>query len=207
PVKGKWNKQNKTFVKDTDSPVGTVDDLGFYSTDAGASAKEPNNRNDWDIAPDQGALALNSLTGKIGGFKKIDPCTDYQAGTIHWTVRSGTRAQADKRDATVTIHFNANDGSNKDCKPIGDLSAEVYVVDMLPEVIVNEEQMEMPIGRGVNDVVPPLAQAAADGTVTTKSFVGWAKSPNGDGRVQKISDLGRPEDIAGKTFELYAIYE
>lgn len=207
PVQGTLDEESGQFTKTEGVAAGTLDDLGAYVVTGDESAKDVKKTKEWDIAPDHGALALNSLTGKIGGFNAIDPCTDYQAGTIHWTVRAGTRAQADKRDASVTIHYNANDGANKDCVPIADQVVEVYDVGEMPQKVINATNYNLFIQPDGNDVTPPLAQAAADGTVTTKSFVGWAKSPNGDGRVQKISDLGSAADIAGKTFELYAIYE
>lgn len=208
PVQGTWDEQNKAFNKTDVAEETAIDDLGYYSTDDGSAAKDPKKTREWDIAGNHGALALNHLTGRIGGFSAIDSGTDYQAGTIHWTVRAGTRAQADKRDATVTVHFNANNGSNKDCVPIEDLTAVVYRVDSLPEKVVDESELRKPIQRDAADVMPPIVHVEPDGTSTTKHFAYWADSPDGGRQIGKFSDLGRDaEAIAGKTFELYAIYE
>jgi hypothetical protein len=208
PVQGTWDEQNKAFNKTDVAEETAIDDLGYYSTDDGSAAKDPKKTREWDIAGNHGALALNHLTGRIGGFSAIDSGTDYQAGTIHWTVRAGTRAQADKRDATVTVHFNANNGSNKDCAPLGDLTAVVFQPDSLPEKVVNAREFGKALAPEGGVVIPPKTYTQQDGTVVTKAFKGWSRQPDGSELVAWVSDLGRDaEAIAGKTFELYAIYE
>jgi hypothetical protein len=207
PVRGFWDEQNKAFKKANVSQAAMIDDLGNYVPDGSTIAKDPKRTKEWDIAANHGALALNHLTGEIGGFNTINPSTDYQAGTIHWTVRAGTRAQADERDATVTIHFNANAGSNKNCVPIKDQAVAIFDVDEMPKKVVNLTNYDTEIQRGATDVTPPIVYVESDGTSTTKSFAYWAESPSGGRRIGKISDLGDAEAIAGKTFELYAIYE
>lgn len=202
------NLQQDQFVD------GSLDELGNYSTTTNGENTagvpiNPINKNDWNILQKNGALGLNSLTGKIGGFSKIDPSTDYPAGVIHWTVRAGTRKQADTKDATVTIHFNSNNGSNKDCVPVADQKVVVLNVDKLPvrEDLAAGLNTAITAGTGVEG---PKTVTNADGTVTTYTFKEWRTSPdrNSGAKISKISDLGTSaSEIAGKTFEVYAIYD
>ncbi|MBR3384435.1 MAG: hypothetical protein IKG69_04410 [Atopobiaceae bacterium] len=60
-------------------------------------------RGDWDIAQ-QGELAINSLTGKIGGFGELDPSTKEKLATVHWTVAAGTAQQAAFNADQLLIH-------------------------------------------------------------------------------------------------------
>ncbi|MDO4537898.1 MAG: hypothetical protein Q4B54_07035 [Coriobacteriales bacterium] len=67
------------------------------------SAKAPT-AGDWDVAQ-QGELSINGLTGKIGGFDKLDPSSKEKIAAIHWTVAPGTAAQAAETANTLTIHL------------------------------------------------------------------------------------------------------
>lgn len=76
---------------------GTDISLASFLTEAAPK------RGDWDIAQ-QSELALNSLTGKIGGFGQLDPSTKSQIATVHWTVASGTAQQAARSADQLLIH-------------------------------------------------------------------------------------------------------
>lgn len=215
PMQGQSNEDGSSFVRgtaaegnDTDfKKEGSVDELGNYANLEAGAAINPVNKGDWNIAQKHGALALNNLTGTIGGFGKIDPSTDYKAGVIHWTVRAGTRDDADHKDASVTIHYHANNGSNKDCVPVPDQVEEVLEVASLPEKRVRSAGMSASVADGTG-VDAPSASVEANGTVITKRFKGWNTKADGSGQmVSTIANLGNAEDIAGKVFELYAIFE
>lgn len=211
PVAGMSDEAGSTFVP-TELPEGTPatqrDQLGNYASNAHGAEQSPANKNDWNIAQKHGALALNNLTGRIGGFKKIDPSTDYRVGAIHWTVRAGTRSQADKRDASVTIHYNSNNGSNVGCVPVEDQTVEVLQSSQLPNVQINDAGMDTALARGASDVTPPNPVLQADGSSVSYGFVGWNTQANGSGTfVSKVSDLGSAQDLAGTVQEVYAIYE
>lgn len=217
PYQGQSNDAGSTFTRGTATEgndtafvkEGTQDELGYYTSNGATSASasiNPKNKNEWNIAQKNGALALNGLTGKIGGFKNLDPSTDQQAGTIHWTVRAGTRAQADTKDATVTIHFNSNNGSNKDCVPVGDQKVVVLDTSVLPTKTALASGMSTAITAG-SGVEAPKQVTNADGTVTTYTFSGWKLNADGSGDVvSTVQGLGTAEQIAGKTFELYATF-
>ncbi|MDO4805788.1 MAG: hypothetical protein Q4A07_00930 [Coriobacteriales bacterium] len=216
PVQGQSDESGDAFTagtategNDTDFvKTGTKDQLGKYASKTHDAAVNPTNKNDWNIAQKHGALALNNLTGRIGGFGQISPSTDYQVGTVHWTVRAGTRAQADVKDATVSIHFNANDGTNANCVPIADQNVVVLQTSQLPEKVADSSAMNTALSAGAADVTPPKSYTDANGNVVSKTFVGWTRSADGSGAlVTKISDLGQAEAIAGEVFELYAKYE
>lgn len=216
PTQGQSDAEGSAFVRGTATEgndadyvkVGSVDQLGSYASKTSSEAVNPTNRNDWNIAQKHGALALNGLTGRIGGFGSIDPATDYQAGTIHWTVRAGTRAQADKRDASVTIHYNSNNGSNKNCVPVGDQIVQVLDSTKLPNRVADQGGMTTALDAGASDVTAPKTRTNADGTQTTWRFKGWYKNADGSGSaVTTIGDLGEASAIAGTVQELYAVYE
>lgn len=213
PVQGQSNEEGSSFTpgtategNDTDFvKTGAIDQLGNYASKTHEQAVNPQHKGDWNIAQKHGALALNNLTGHIGGFGKISPSTDYQVGTIHWTVRAGTRAQADTKDATVTIHYNSNDGSNADCVPVADQQVVVLQTSQLPSVVADTAAMNTPLSAGASSVVAPKSHTNPDGSVTTKSFAGWFKDAECNGTpVTTVADLGSAAEIAGKVFELYA---
>lgn len=187
---------------------GTIDQLGTYADKAHGEGIDPTHRDEWDIAQKNGALALNGLTGRIGGFGKLDPSTDYQAGTIHWTVRAGTRAQADEKDASVTIHYNSNDGSNAGCVPVADQKVRVLQTNALPNKVADAEGLATPVHAGAADVVAPHAVTHADGSETTYRFKGWNTRADGTGTwVATVSDMGSAAELAGTVQELYAVFE
>ena len=211
PVPGTSNADGSTFVAKTDGGepvVGTLDQLGTYVGEGQDGAKAPTYKDDWNIAGNDGALALNHLTGRIGGFDQVSAASDYQAGTVHWTVRAGTRAEAAVRDASVTVHFNSNNGSNAGCVPIGDQT--VQIIDPSTDAVISGSQhgMDEPLSPGASSVTPPKSITNVDGTTTTYRFVGWSTSPaGGEGTmVEKIGDLGEASQIAGKVVEVYAIF-
>lgn len=76
---------------------GTDISLASFLTEAAPK------RGDWDI-DQQGELALNSLTGKVGGFDTIDPSTKAKLATVHWTVAAGTAQQAAQNADQLLIH-------------------------------------------------------------------------------------------------------
>lgn len=90
---------------DTDDEVylnmkpGSGTDISLASFLTEAAPK----RGDWDVEQ-QGELALNSLTGKIGGFGQLDPSTKEKLATVHWTVASGTAQQAASNADQLLIH-------------------------------------------------------------------------------------------------------
>lgn len=210
PVAGTSDEAGSTFVPSElpeGTPVPQRDQLGNYASNAHGAEQSPANKNDWNIAQKHGALALNDLTGRIGGFNKIDPSTDYRVGAIHWTVRAGTRSQADKRDASVTIHYNSNNGSNAGCVPVEDQTVEVLQSSQLPEARVNDAGMDTALARGASDVTPPTPVLQTDGSSVSYGFVGWNTKADGSGTaVSKVSDLGSAQDLAGTVQEVYAIY-
>ena len=76
---------------------GTEDSFGAYLTEKAPKA------GDWDVTQG-GELALNDLTGKIGGFDSLDPSTKSKVATVHWTVAAGTAEQAAAKANRLTIH-------------------------------------------------------------------------------------------------------
>lgn len=216
PVQGQSDETGSTFTRGTATEgnesdyvaIGEIDQLGNYASRDHDNAKDPTHKGDWNVAQGHGALALNGLTGRIGGFGKLDASTDYQAGTIHWTVRAGTRAQADQRDATLTIHYNSNDGTNAGCVPVADQKVQVLMVDQLPDIVPNEEELAKPLARGASDVVAPKSYTRADGTVVNYAFKEWNTQADGQGTtVAKVGDLGTAQSLAGAVMEVYAIFE
>lgn len=214
PQVGTSDAQGSSFTP-TSGQTGTQDELGNYSNKTHAQAINPTNKGDWNIAQKNGALALNGLTGRIGGFDSVDPSTDYQAGTIHWTVRAGTRAQADVKDATVTIHYNSNNGSNANCVPVGDQSVQVLQTDALPNAVALSSGMDTVLSAGASSVTPPPSHTNADGSVTSYVFSGWNTKADGSGTtVRKVSDLAsvqgdanaKAASLAGTVQEVYAIF-
>jgi hypothetical protein len=88
------------------------------------------------------------------------------------------------------------------------LTAVVFQPDSLPEKVVNAREFGKALAPEGGGVIPPKTYTQQDGTVVTKAFKGWSRQPDGSELVAWVSDLGRDaEAIAGKTFELYAIYE
>lgn len=216
PVQGQSNEAGSTFVagaatEGTGSDfklVGEKDELGNYASLTHDQAQNPVNKGDWNIAQKHGALALNDLSGKVGGFGAIDAATDTQVGTVHWTVRAGTRAQADFKDASVTVHFNSNNGSNANCVPVGDQRVEVLRTQDLPNKVARDEGLLTPLDAGADDVVAPKSRTNPDGTVTSYRFAGWNTAADGSGKtVSTIGDMGSAEELAGTVRELYAIFE
>ncbi len=216
PVQGQSNETGSTFVPGAATEgasgdfklEGERDELGNYASLAHDQAQNPVNKGDWNIAQKHGALALNDLSGKVGGFGAIDAATDTQVGTVHWTVRAGTRAQADAKDASVTVHFNSNNGSNANCVPVGDQRVEVLRTQDLPKKVAREEGLSTPLNAGADDVVAPKSRTNPDGSVTSYRFVGWNTAADGSGKtVLTIGDMGSAEELAGTVQELYAIYE
>ena len=188
--------------------VGEKDELGNYANHTHGQVMNPVNKDDWNIAQKHGALALNDLAGRIGGFGAMDAATDTQVGTVHWTVRAGTRAQADAKDAIVTVHFNSNNGSNANCVPVGDQRVQVLRTQDLPNKVALEEGLSTPLDAGAEDVVAPRSLTNPDGTVTSYRFAGWNTAADGSGKaVSTIGDMGSAEELAGTVRELYAIFE
>lgn len=70
---------------------------------------EPANPGQWSIAQ-KGELALNGLTGKIGGFGNVDPSTKTQLASVFWTVAPGTASQVATNAQRITIHYVYPDG-------------------------------------------------------------------------------------------------
>ncbi|MDO4537327.1 MAG: hypothetical protein Q4B54_04135 [Coriobacteriales bacterium] len=191
---------NDSFAQD-----GSLDEFGAYVSES--KAINPTHRNQWNIAQKNGALALNNLTGKIGGFGAMSPATDYQAGVVHWTVRSGTRADADLHDASVTIHYHPNTGSNKNGTPIPDQETKVADTASLPDKVEIEGALNTKLSSGATLLDPPVSTTNADGTVTSWQFKEWNTKADGQGKtIATVGDLGTVSDIAGKTFEVYAIF-
>lgn len=172
--------------------TGTLDELGYYSTTAtGRNTQneflDPTHQNDWNIAQEQGALGLNSLTGKIGGFSKIDSATDYQAGVIHWVVRAGTRQNADTKDTTLTIHYNANNG-NRNPEASGDnsllkdqktaiLTYDAYTPGHDGGLSYNASVAQGAQLKSASSVIAPKQSTSSAGAVTTWAFAGWSLNP------------------------------
>ena len=215
PVQGQSDESGASFTPgaategatDEFNLTGSADELGTYASKTHGEAVNPKNKDDWNIAQKHGALALNDLTGKIGGFDAIDAATDTQIGTIHWTVRAGTRMQADKKDASVTVHFNSNNGSNANCVPIGDQRVEVLDSASLPNRVEKEGALATPLSAGAQDVSAPKSHTNPDGTVTSYRFAGWNTAADGSGTaVSTIGDLGSASELAGTVREVYAIY-
>lgn len=215
PVQGQSDESGSTFTAGAATEgtgddfvlTGAKDDLGNYANKTHGEAVNPQNKGDWNIAQKHGALALNDLSGKIGGFDAVDAATDTQVGTVHWTVRAGTRAQADKKDASVTVHFNSNNGSNANCVPVADQRVEVLQAGSLPNQVANEEGLTTPLSAGASDVTAPKSHTNPDGTVTTYHFVEWNTAADGSGTtVSTIGDLGSASELAGTVQEVYAIF-
>ncbi len=212
PTPGTSDKDGAGFTADVDdagnTKTGTQDQLGAYVSETGdVIRKDPTHKNEWNIAQNNGALALNGLTGRIGGFDHMDPSTDYQAGTIHWTVRAGTRAQADAKDATVSIHFNSNNGANADCVPLADQYVQVLKEDASGTFVADEAALQTAIARGADDLEAPKAHTNADGSVTSYAFAGWNTKADGSGKtIKTVGDLGAAASIAGTVQEVYAIF-
>lgn len=182
-------------VKSTDATysqykkVGNIDELGNYSvTTSGLNTEEemldPTVPGDWNIAQKNGALGLNKLGGVIGGFGQIDSGTDYQAGAIHWIVRSGTRAQADNKDCTLTIRYNANIGERTDGDNalMQDQKTKILTYTASTpghsSVLAYDQTTAQGAQLKADDVVTAPKQVTnSDGSVTTYAFRGWSLDP------------------------------
>ena len=205
PDSGHYNANS--FVKDN---TGHNDELGAY---VGDDPQSPTYKNDWDIVSG-GALALNGLGGGAGTgfvFDQMNPAVETQIGTVRWTVRLGTRAEADARDASVTLRFHANGGAPVSGQPLDDVSVPVLDAEALPEVQVIEgvEGTELP------DATDQLFYRVVNeyGNVNVREFEGWMISPDSIELVEDLSDIVEQldgvesvEDLAGKTITLYASY-
>lgn len=190
---------------------------------------DPTDPNAWNIAQKEGALILNDLDGTIGGFGSMNPATDTKAGTIHWMVRAGTRAQADAKDTSMTLHFNSNNGSNANCTPVGDQTMQIMTYDGTKQKLVMREDASLAgtnVLRAGTDVTAPRTVTNADGTQTTYTFQGWSIYPDAAERdnaepltnakaildavvadTTMYSDIESYEDAANTTIELFAFYE
>ena len=202
PVQGQSDETGADFTKQKPTEVASAD----YSTNSSSTAKyhdgaaddlhnymtqrDPVDKDAWNIAQKDGALGLNGLTGKIGGFGAITPATDYQAGVIHWTVRAGTRAESDVKDTTLTLRYNANNG-NRNMQYSGndgllvDQKAVILTYDNDPAVqafsydATNTTNTQVGAGLKASSVVTaPKSKTNADGTVTSYAFAGWSLSPD-----------------------------
>lgn len=205
PVRGTLAESGgtKTFSA-AENGTGQADQLGSYAN----AAKDPTYKNDWDIAQTNGAVALNELTGKIGGFGTIDPATDYQVGTVNWTVRSGTRAAADTKDTSVTIRFRTNGGFVMDGRSLDQQVVPVLDSAALPnQVALSDNVLSTALISGTGVLGK---RVIVGGGETTVSFKEWNTKADGQGQtVATIADLesgATAASLAGKTFVLYAIY-
>lgn len=205
PVPGVSNDAGTSFTSSltaAQESAITKDQLGNYTT----GASTPTDRNAWNIEQNNGALALNELTGRVGGFDQVDPSTGYQAGTIHWTVRSGTRAQADAKDSSVTIRYHSNNGSFANDVLTTDHVVQVLDVSRLPDMVANSTGASTALRAGTGNLTPPSPSVSTDGTVTSYEFKGWSKTPSGTTYVTTVGQLGTAAEVAGTVQNLYAIY-
>lgn len=188
---------------------GAIDELGWYSTTSTGHNKneadlDPRHPKDWNIAQENGALGLNNLGGKIGGFKNIDSSTDYQAGVIHWTVRAGDRVSADTKDTTLTIRYNANTGKRNTAQGVVDTDTDLLkdqkaviltYAEATPYIPADAENGTDAVeasdggftynGDGKTDylksgdsVIAPKTTTGSDGSTTSWAFAGWSLNPN-----------------------------
>lgn len=113
-------------------------------------------RGDWDVAQ-QGELALNSLTGKIGGFDAIDPSTKSQVATVNWTVAAGTAQQAAFSANEVLVHRVYPNGIISDytfsrSNPLGSLGDSWTWKLADGTVVTNSQEILDAVGAGVSEV-------------------------------------------------------
>ena len=229
-------------VKSTDATYsqyvqeGTVDQLGNYSvTTSGLNTKkemlDPTVPGDWNIAQKNGALGLNKLGGVIGGFGQIDSGTDYQAGAIHWIVRSGTREQADNKDCTLTIRYNANtgeraEGATGDTALLQDQKTKILTYTASTPGHSSALAYDQATARGAqlkadSAVTAPKQVTNSDGSVKTYAFRGWSLDPKADetgatvfvpGTNFTVDDVvqakaaGNETSLENGVLQLYAIY-
>lgn len=211
PVPGTSDESGTDFTPATDSNgsaiVGTLDQLGYYVDNGSGTGQNLSVKGDWNMTGDNGALALNHLTGRVGQFDTVNAATDCQVGAVHWTVRAGTREQSDARDASVTVHFNANTGSNANGVPIPDQTVQVLDAAQLPTKVADNTGMSSALSATSVNVTVPKSHKNADGTTTTYVFKEWNTKADGSGtKVVTISNLGSATDIAGTVQEVYAIF-
>lgn len=185
--------------------AGGTDEFGAY---VGDEAKNPTNKHDWDMAPGD-VIALDSLGGRTstdGVYSKISAAEDVQIGSVRWTVRVGTRSEADMRDASVVLRFNANGGTYLTNATLQDESIQVLDTEALPERVVAEtiEEPVLPSGEGVLELRTFNRQTSS---VQTKQFEGWYIDSQCLEPYEGLESLGDMDEIAGKTFTLYANYE
>ncbi len=212
PVPGTSNEAGTSFTPAKDGNgsaiVGDLDQLGNYVDNGSGTSQNLTDKGDWNITGDHGALALNHLTGRVGQFDKVNAATDYQVGTVHWTVRAGTREQSDARDASVTVHFNASTGSNANGVPIPDQTVQVLDAAQLPTISEDRVGLATAISATAANVTPPKSTKNVDGTTISYVFKEWNTKADGTGtKVTTISNLGAAADIAGTTQEVYAIFQ
>ncbi|MBR3326068.1 MAG: hypothetical protein IKG22_01925 [Atopobiaceae bacterium] len=100
------NTNDKVFLQ-VKPGSGTDDNFGAYLTEKAPKA------GDWDVQQG-GELALNSLTGKVGGFGSLDSATKTRVATVHWTVALGIAAQAAANADRFVIHLVNSDNSIPD---------------------------------------------------------------------------------------------
>jgi hypothetical protein len=86
---------------------------GHYINLSEFQAEKAPRPDEWDIAQSS-QLALNELTGKIGGFGAINPVTKSKLATVHWTVAGGSAAQAASAADRLLIHRVIPGGSLPD---------------------------------------------------------------------------------------------
>ena len=198
------DKMREDGNKLTTTQTGTLDEFGAYS---GTEAKSPRHKDEWNLEPGE-YLVLDSLAGNANPFGlkgRVNTADDVQIGSVFWTVRLGTRQDADLRDASVTIRFHPNGGAYTGTETLEDMSIRVLNVDALPEIVPDEDQMatDIPSGAGI------LAMRMTDMglNVVSLPFEGWYLDETCKEPFEGLESLGDAEEIAGKTFTLYAGYE
>ena len=178
-----------------------IDEFANY---VGTAAKSPVKKYEWDI-PVGGRLSLFDLGGFMGSFDKLNPLVDTQVGTVHWTIRLGTRAEADERDSKVTIRYHANGGVLKAGAKLNEQRFTVVDPVSLPKVVPQEDVL----GSSFVDATDILEKTEIEvgGTLTKHVFCGWSRDAAGKEPVNVLSDIGSAEELAGKSYTLYANYE
>jgi hypothetical protein len=187
---------------------GHDDEFGAY---VGNTPKSPAHKHDWDIAPGE-VLALNKLGGSCFHdviFDALNPAVETQIGSVRWSVRLGTRAQADANDSCVTLRFHANGGTVVSGQPLQDMAIPVIDADALPEVVAIDDVLNTQM----RDATGELTRREVIGSeVIDRIFIGWAKDAAGLESVETLEDLvdvmgvDSVADLAGKTVTLYADY-
>ena len=218
PQEGTSDSTGRTF--EASGERGTLDELGTYSStatggNAGGDWKVPSNRNEWDIHSGNGALALNDLSGKVGGDSAAGFSEDRQVGAIHWRIRLGTREAADEADSTLMLSLHPGvdyDGTEMGFSTPIDYGATVLVPSRQPEKVVDPTGASQAIGRPAA-VQASFTRQRPDGKTYSYSFTGWNTEPDGTGiQVGSPNDLvsgGYVDDIrklGGYRMTLYATY-